>query len=490
MDSEEQQFMQAKYMELKAGIQKTSTILHEFGRDIKERYHIGFPLEGSARSQIAKFRSCTHRDMGFKRAVKTYYIADGLLNNVGLNFQSHPQLNFTLIMNEIKALSELTHPNILRLYEVYFDSKYIHLVTEFCKGRELYDRLYVEGMTPENAVVIFIQILEGIKYMHSKGYVHRGLCIENVMFLDYEKKKIKIISFSGAVKYQEGLTEKYGSPMYMAPEVFAGNYDETCDVWSAGVIFFTMITGHQPFQSLFFNGLVKSITELNFIRSQEWLSTDKIIANFIKKILVLKNRPSAEVVLDFPLIRKHLNYQNKVAIKQLMRTVKSIKPESNFSMKIQLANKLRIIIYKILYPLNVLHDVASLERLWGELDLKNANFLMEKEIVNNIERVLNKQNMGNKAHQILKKFDLDKRGGVNKDEFIGLMCDISDKNLLMMAFNALDPLGKGSITPSDVDTYFEIKNYDNLEKLMVDAFDSTTLSYEDFYLLVTKYLVT
>ena len=488
METEALRFMEQKYIDMKGGILKSSAILHEIGRNIKDRYHIGYPLEGTSRSVLAQFRTCVHRDIDFKRAVKSYYIADATLIDSVLTFPSHPLLNFDLIMCEIKALAELNHPNIARMFEVYFDNKYIHIVTELCKGRELYDKLYTDGMSLEAAFSTLIQILEAVKYIHASGYVHRALCIENIMFADYEKKKVKIIGFSCCTKVEGRLTERFGSPMYMAPEVFTGNYNEKCDIWSVGVIFFTMVTGHQPFQSIFFNGLVKNITDLNFVKSESWSKAEKPVKKFIEKFLVKKNRPSAEALLNHNLIRKYLNSHNKLAIKQLMRTIKSIRPDSNFSIKVRLSNKLKIATYKILAPMNVLHDLASLERLWSELDSNNAEILLENDIVNNIERVLNKQNMSGKAHQILKKFDLDKRGCICKDEFIGLLCDFSDKSLLMHAFGILDLDGNGTISASDFDAYFHVKGYENLENLICEAYGSTTLTYEDYAVLITKFI--
>ncbi|OMJ76641.1 hypothetical protein SteCoe_23943 [Stentor coeruleus] len=489
MELEEIKFMKEKYDEIKSGIQKTPTIIHEYGSDIREKYHIGNTLEGSARSSLAQFHCCVHRDLNIKRATKSYYIADAIFTENYLSFPSHSLLNFDLIMNEIKALSELSHPNILRLYDVYFDSRYIHLVTDFCKGGELFELLYADQLSVNESLGLMIQILEGIKYMHSKSYCHRGLCIENIMFSDNNKRKIKIISFSGAIKLNGLIKFKYGSPMYMAPEVFQDNYNEKCDEWSAGVIFFTMVTGHQPFQSTDFRGIQKKVINCDFIRSEKWKSLPKAIKKFIKKILVTKNRPSADKILEFPVIKKFQKENNREVMKKLIRTIKSIKPDSNFSHKVKLSSKLKIAVYKILAPLNILHDINGLESLWGELDVDGSDTLLESDIANNIEKVLNKQELSHRAHQIIKKFDLDKRGCIMKDEFIGLLCDFSDKNLLLQAFNVLDYDCNGVIGPGDFDDYFKCIDYEGLSKLMLEATGATTLDYESFSLLVTKFVV-
>ena len=268
MESEEFKYMQSKYLELKDSIRKSSTTIYDFDYNIKELYHIGCFSQGTNRSKLAQFHVCVHRELSLKRIVKTYYIADASFSNSVLAFTSHPTLNFDLILNEIQALAELSHPNIVKLFDVFFDSKYIHLVMENCKGDELYDLIYEDTINSDIALGIFIQIIEGIKFIHSKGYCHRGLCIENVMFADHERRKVKLIGFSGAIKPSGLMRTKYGSPLYMAPEVFQDCYDERCDEWSAGIILFTMVVGHQPFQSSNFKELARKVIAKKMLETE------------------------------------------------------------------------------------------------------------------------------------------------------------------------------------------------------------------------------
>jgi calcium-dependent protein kinase len=489
MESEELKYMQMKYNELKSFNYKLSSNLHDFGIDIKIAYHIGYNIEGTSRSNMAQFHSCIYRELGLKRLVKSYYIADAVFSNSVLGFISHPLLTFDLILNEIKALNELVHPKIIRLFDVYFDEKYVHLVTEYCKGRELYDLIYLEQLNSDRGLDIFIQILEGIKYMHSKGYCHRGLCIENIMFLDTNKTKVKIIGFCGAIKFDSPIKSKYGSPMYMAPEVFMENYNELCDEWSAGVILFTILAGHQPFQSNYYNDLLKKVINIRFNKSEKWEKIPKPIKKCIKKILVTKNRPSAQKILEFPVIKKFIKNNNRQAIKQLMRTVHSLKPKTQHSSKIKLSNKLKIAVYKILAPLNLIDNLSSIERIWSELDINNNNILLEKDVASNVENMIDdNETIEHKVHQIIKRFDIDKKGSITRDEFVGLMCEITDKTILNQAFCILDFDSNGIITPLDFDRYFKCQNYENLDKLFEEAVGEDFLNYEDFYLLLTKFI--
>ena len=489
MESEELAFMKEKYRDMKNGISKTSVIFNDFSQDIREKYHIGNLMEGTVRSSIAQFHFCVHRELNLKRIVKSYYIADGEMTSSGIVFKSHHTQDYDLILSEIRALSELSHPNIVRLYEVYMSEKYIHLVIEHLKGGELFDTLSYDRLNLSQSLSILIQLLEAIKFMHEKGFAHRGLCIENILFVGNDKKRIKLIGLSGAAKSPFGYRSRYGSPMYMAPEVFQQEYDEKCDIWSIGVIFFTMICGHQPFQSNSFSELMKKVIKIDYISSPNWKNLDKEVKKFIKKILVTKNRPTADKILKFPLIQKYLNENNKQVIKRLIKSVKSIRNEFGFSQKVKLGNKLKIAVYKILSPLNLLHDLITLETLWLELDSNGLDVIMESDLVQNIETLLSKPELSEKAFNMLKKFDLDSRGCVSKDEFIGLLVEINDKSLIRQAFNTIDQDSDGLIDSTDFDTYFKASDYDGLKELIQECLEKSKLDFETFYVLVTKFVV-
>ena len=88
-------------------------------------------------------RNATHRDIGARRAVKSYYIANPVFNDerTEVNFMNQPGLSSFLIFKEIETMAGINHQNCLQLYEVYFDSEFIHLVVELCVGGELFDMI-------------------------------------------------------------------------------------------------------------------------------------------------------------------------------------------------------------------------------------------------------------------------------------------------------------------------------------------------------------
>ena len=103
--------------------------------------------------------------------------------------------------NEINILSKVDHPNIIRLYEIFEDSRYISLIMELCTGGELFKKINEladkdQSFSEKEAVKIFKQLMKAVSYCHSQGICHRDLKPENIIFLNQEPNSpIKIIDF-------------------------------------------------------------------------------------------------------------------------------------------------------------------------------------------------------------------------------------------------------------------------------------------------------
>lgn len=168
---------------------------------------------------------------------------------------------------EIEILKHLDHPNICRLHESFEDEKHIHIVMEYIKGKELYDEVLAQGhLDEENAVHYMSQIFSALHYCHQRRIMHRDLKPENVMVQHPSDRTpaartpktplsgcsvIKVIDFGLATLCTAGLRQStvIGTKHYIAPEVMRGNYDYPADVWSAGVIFHTLLVGQPPCES-------------------------------------------------------------------------------------------------------------------------------------------------------------------------------------------------------------------------------------------------
>jgi len=157
-----------------------------------------------------------------------------------------------LIMDEVKILKDLDHPNIIKYYEAIEEDPYVFIVTEYCSGGELLERISGKTVLGESdAAEITSKVLMALNHCHSKGIAHRDIKPENIMYSNRNPDaEIKIIDFGLAKRsdrYLQSFKTIVGTPYFIAPEVIEGNYSSSCDIWSVGVVLHLMLAGEVPF---------------------------------------------------------------------------------------------------------------------------------------------------------------------------------------------------------------------------------------------------
>lgn len=158
------------------------------------------------------------------------------------------------IVREIYYHKQLKHKNIVSLYEVIKTENHLWIALEYCQGGELYYYIYEKKrLELDECRNIFFQIVLGVKYVHSLNLSHRDLKLENILLADQKRTIVKLTDF-GFIREFNPQSRKFlsticGTTVYMAPELLTGQKYSgfAIDIWSMGVILYTMLNGMLPF---------------------------------------------------------------------------------------------------------------------------------------------------------------------------------------------------------------------------------------------------
>ncbi|KAM8915307.1 MAP/microtubule affinity-regulating kinase 3a isoform 15-T17 [Spinachia spinachia] len=256
------------------------------GSEEAQQPHVGNYrlLKTIGKGNFAKVKLARHILTGREVAIK-------IIDKTQLNPNSLQKL-----FREVRIMKILNHPNIVKLFEVIETERTLYLVMEYASGGEVFDYLVAHGrMKEKEARAKFRQIVSAVQYCHQKHIVHRDLKAENLLLDADMNIKIADFGFSNEFTMGNKLDTFCGSPPYAAPELFQGKkYDgPEVDVWSLGVILYTLVSGSLPFDGQNLKELRERVLRGKY-RIPFYMSTD--CENLLKRFLVLN--PSKRGTLE------------------------------------------------------------------------------------------------------------------------------------------------------------------------------------------------
>ena len=220
------------------------------------------------------------------------------------------EIDIERIIREIEILKTIMHPNIAQIYETYSTIHNIYLMMEYVEGGDLFDYITTNIYLSETiACHIYRQIISVLDYLTEMGISHRDIKPENIL-LDESHKNIKVIDFglSNYCKNKELLASSCGSPCYASPEMLSGKpyRGVTTDLWSSGVVLYSMLVGSLPFDDQEIQKLYEQIKIGKFYLPST-LSLEAI--DLLKKILEVnpKKRITIKEIKEHPWFNKVQN---------------------------------------------------------------------------------------------------------------------------------------------------------------------------------------
>lgn len=230
------------------------------------------------------------------------------------------------LYNELKIMSIIDHPNIVRVYEYYECHGVVFIVMELMSGGELFDKIVeVEHYTEKQAAESFKPIVDAVRYCHSLGIVHRDLKPENLLYSTNDDSAILKVSDFGFAKFLipkggEQLFTACGTPSYVAPEIINSHgYDRKIDCWSLGVILYVMLCGFPPFYAEDNNELFTLIKGGKFeFPTPYWDTISDGAKDLIKSLLVVdpSKRLSCDEILKHPWLNKSQHSKEALPFKE------------------------------------------------------------------------------------------------------------------------------------------------------------------------------
>ncbi|KAF9132009.1 hypothetical protein BGX30_012816 [Mortierella sp. GBA39] len=221
-----------------------------------------------------------------------------------------------MLDTEIAVLSKVRHPNCVSLLEMFETEDAVFLVTDLAEGGELFEQLLQKGCYTEgDAARLVREILLGVEYLHSMEIVHRDLKPENLLFLDKSENARLLITDFGLSKVltsgEDVLMTACGTPGYVAPEVLEQiGHGKPVDMWSLGVIAYTLLCGYTPFWGDDQQALFENIIAGQYQFEEEyWREISPLAKNFINTLLVrpAEIRSTATQALAHPWFRAVLD---------------------------------------------------------------------------------------------------------------------------------------------------------------------------------------
>jgi len=384
------------------------------------------------------------------------------------------------VKNQIEIQKKLSHPNIVKIYEVYDIREYYFIIDEYCKYGNLYDYFRFHFSEKQICIIIY-QILSGVLYLHENEIMHRDIRLDNIMVDHIEKDLstsepyffIKIINFGSAIPFNKSKneTQLIGTQYYIAPEVIEENYNEKCDIWSVGVILYMLIAKKPPFDGKDKEIIYDKILEEDYNKnSRKLLDFSDEVRDLIDKLLEKDKdkRPSAKEALSHPWFQK---YNGRGAFANFKFEDFNLIIEKLFNY--QKLNKMQEIVLEFLVhnsPSN--EENIKIMKIFRFFNTSGNCKLTKEELKKGLYKYKIKSEVNNMVDDLFKKLEIkEDKNYIEYEKFLALCVDknsLFTKENLKNVYNYINYDKGEGITAKKIMETFKIKQEDIAEVLFND----------------------
>jgi calcium-dependent protein kinase len=334
--------------------------------NMREKYEPISLLGNGAFGKVRLFRNKSTKNLKF--AIKT------------IKKETMPKDLFSFLIDEVKIISKMDHPNIVKYYETYEDEYYIHIVMEYLHGEDLFKLICAkknQNFTEKDIAEILSCLLKALSYIHNQGIVHRDIKPENILFSTVNNNNsLKLIDFGLSTHLKSDSRFRVGSPFYMSPEIIKGEFSFKSDLWSVGVILFVMLTGKFPFNGKTNEDVFNEINNKSInIRLLNESKFSDLVKDLLLKLLIKdqNKRISVEEALIHPWFKYYLNLADKNSDKIDNQITESLK---NFTRKTLFQKEALFYIAKLSKD----DEIKKLKNCFLQMDKDNTGTLDYEEI--------------------------------------------------------------------------------------------------------------
>jgi len=353
---------------------------------------------------------------------------------------------------EIEIMKKMDHPNIIKIYEVFESERSLYIIMEECKGGEIFDRIieHIQNKqmySEKDAANIFQQVMSCIQYCHNQNICHRDLKPENLLYLNPGSEKdnrIKVIDF-GLSQACDRLKTKVGTAYYVSPEILNGNYTHLCDIWSAGVILYILLSGDPPFNGPNDNAIYNKVAQMKFsFPENKWKNISKEAKDLISHMLVPeKERFTASKVLEHDWFKN----AKDVPLSEIQFNEKNL--FMNFA-KGSFIKKMGLMFIASRLDEN---EINNLKNVFSAFDTGKDGQISYEELRKGLMDMKSNKMTEEDIKKLFEALDVDQNGKIDYTEFIAATMDEANyykHERLLEAFESFDKDGSGQISKGEL----------------------------------------